>query len=411
VDFSWSVGDTSIAGFDSSTGVLTARRPGTSSLTFSTKGFVPKSWVVQVYAAMVGFDRSRIALRSGQHGKLVASFLDDDNKPATPGTNLTWSSSNVGVARVQTDGTIEAISPGRTVISAVLGDGQPAAAVVFVTGDLLLCSSRSGKSGLYTIAPGAPDDLIPVAADTFSNNIDPTYSPDRTRIAFSSDRFAAGNFDIFVADADGRNPVRLTTDPGLDVQPAWTPDGSHIVFTSSRNGIRQVYVMRFDGTETRQLARVPGGSEDPVVSPDGKRVAFTGLSIDKEARRDIYLVDLSGGVPVSATLTRDLNERLPAFLPSGELVYLLDGKDKKAPSLVLKQVPTGAPPVTLLTSDAPILTIALSSDGERLAWATVRQVDRDKTVLETTLRWRSLTTGAETSVHLLPGEKISSAAF
>lgn len=64
--------------------------------------------------------------------------------------------------------------------------------------------------------------------------------------------------DIFVASADGSNPVRLTQGPGYNGSPAWSPDGRRVAFTSSRDGDPQkramhVYVMDADGSNVRKL--------------------------------------------------------------------------------------------------------------------------------------------------------------
>ena len=58
----------------------------------------------------------------------------------------------------------------------------------------------------------------------------PTWSRDGLRLAFRSDLFAEGNWDIYLIDINGRNPMRLTVDPGDDHYPAWSPEGSEIAF-------------------------------------------------------------------------------------------------------------------------------------------------------------------------------------
>ena len=65
------------------------------------------------------------------------------------------------------------------------------------------------------------------------------------QIAFCSNR--DGNFEIYVMNTDGSNPVRLTNDPAQDVTPAWSPDRTKIAFGSTRTGNTDVYVMNADG--------------------------------------------------------------------------------------------------------------------------------------------------------------------
>lgn len=409
VPIAWSVSDTSIAGFDPATGILTARRAGTTALTFAARGFVPKGWTIEVIPGTIALSRTRLSMRPGDKTPLTANFVDDQGKSIGIATGLEWITSNAAVVRVTTDGSIEALTPGRATISAQPRGGQPVQAMVMVTGDLLVSSTRGGKYGIYTLMSGSPESFLPVIADSFANSVDGVYSPDRTRMLFASDRFGSGNFDIFVADADGRNPVRLTTDPSVDQQPAWSADGNHIVFVSGRSGVRQLYVMNLDGSEVRQLTSLTGGAEQPVVSPDGQRVAFTGYPGARDGQTDIYAMPFDGGPAVPVTSTRDRREERPFFFAGGELGWIEYRKDKNEQDRVVRQ---GGPSVpALLNSDLTVQDVAISRDGARVAWVATRPSERNRNTLEFTFQWRTLASGAETSVRLLPGERITSPAF
>ncbi len=206
-----------------------------------------------------------------------------------------------------------------------------------------------------------------------------------------------------MADADGQNAVRLTNDPGPDLQPVWSPDGQSIVFTGTRSGVKRIMTMQVNGTDLRELVGLPGGAQDPVISPNGNTVAFTGFPVAKNSQSDIYTVSLAGGgAPLVAVGAKDRQEHTPAYLPTGELIYIADRKDKKEMNLVLRR--SSAAP--LVSSDAPISAIAVSPDGSRIAWATSRTMDKNRT--ETALLWRMLPSGTDTPVQLLPGERVAS---
>jgi hypothetical protein len=124
----------------------------------------------------------------------------------------------------------------------------------------------------------------------------PVPSPDGSQILFDSTR--DGNTEIYVVDADGRNPRRLTNDPGEDWGASWSPDGTQIAFNSSRSGDFEIYVMDADGANVRQLTFGDGQSVAPTWSPDGRRVAFTlrdengygqvwSVAVDGTDRRDL----------------------------------------------------------------------------------------------------------------------------
>ena len=79
----------------------------------------------------------------------------------------------------------------------------------------------------------------------------PAWSPDGTRIAFSSER--DGNSDIYVMNPDGSNKVRLTEHAAIDTDPAWSPAGTRIAFTSNRESFPAIWVMNADGTGATRL--------------------------------------------------------------------------------------------------------------------------------------------------------------
>jgi len=105
---------------------------------------------------------------------------------------------------------------------------------------------------------------------------DPAWSPDGARIAFSSDR--NGNHDIYVMSADGSGVTRVTTNPTLDRYPAWSPDGSRLAFSSSQcdDPSRSGYcnpVVFVVGPTGPPVGVGPG--DDPAWSPDGRKIAVT----------------------------------------------------------------------------------------------------------------------------------------
>jgi Tol biopolymer transport system component len=111
------------------------------------------------------------------------------------------------------------------------------------------------------------------------NDVDewgPAWSPDGTSIAFSSTR--DGNSEIYVMDRAGREVTRLTTSDASDGVPAWSPDGTKIAFSSARDdqeGIMfDLYVMDADGTNVTKTIGGPGSEQNPSWSANGRRIAF-----------------------------------------------------------------------------------------------------------------------------------------
>ena len=119
------------------------------------------------------------------------------------------------------------------------------------------------------------------AAENVTNTVEileerPDWSPDRFWIVFErSDPGGTGLRDIYVMDADGSNAVNLTpaTDASSEIEPAWSRDGSRIVFSSDRSEAPGLYTVTPDG---RDPTRLTEGSFDvnPRWSPDGTQIVF-----------------------------------------------------------------------------------------------------------------------------------------
>jgi TolB protein len=75
--------------------------------------------------------------------------------------------------------------------------------------------------------------------------------------------------DIRVIDLETRNIVQLTRDSGDNESPSWSPDGSLIAFSSTREGPSRIYVMTSFGTDQRRLLNLPGEQSQPDWSPNG----------------------------------------------------------------------------------------------------------------------------------------------
>lgn len=81
-------------------------------------------------------------------------------------------------------------------------------------------------------------------------------------------------------NADGSNKRQLTTNPGTDLNPKWTPDGSHVYFGTRRNGSWDIAMAPVDGGEVRVVYQSPMNVGDQQLSPDGAWFYFTGAPTD-----------------------------------------------------------------------------------------------------------------------------------
>ncbi len=111
----------------------------------------------------------------------------------------------------------------------------------------------------------------------------------QAQIAFTSER--DGNREIYVMDADGGKPRKLTDSPLVDWDPSWSPDGRHIAFTANgrpgdwgaRGGDLEIYMMDANGSNPRKLTNNLRQDTDPAWSPDGKHIAYAS-TIDRNKK-------------------------------------------------------------------------------------------------------------------------------
>ncbi|HXE57093.1 MAG TPA: hypothetical protein VNK43_03770, partial [Gemmatimonadales bacterium] len=404
--FRWEVGDTSVVAFDPATGTLTGRALGTTSLSLRLKGFALTNWVVEVIPGGIALSRGRLALAPGERAALTPILLDDKGNALGPVAEARWSSSDPQVARVGADGTVEAAGIGHATVTAGTPWGKSAAAEVYVVGDLLLTSNRRGVGfGIHQLRAAAPEEALPVLADS-AINLDPVWSPDRTRIAFSSNR--SGDFELYLMDADGRNLRRLTEARGVDDDPSWTPDGRQLVFTSERTGTKQIHLLTLETGEIRALTASPGGNQAPVVSPDGRSIAFVSA---RDGNHEVYLMDLDGGNQRNLTRTA-ARESAPRFFPNGDLLYAVDRPGKGAGAALMRLTPATGAATTLGTTDHPVTALAVSRDGETLAYVLGRLVDASRGQTRYSLHLRGAAPGAvPAEVKLQAGEQVATPSF
>ncbi len=158
-------------------------------------------------------------------------------------------------------------------------------------GMLAFVSERDGNSEIYVIN-GDGTGLLRLTHDP-GLDVDPAWSPDGKRIAFASDR--AGSSDIYVMDADGSNLARRTQS-GSSHSPAWSADGKEIAFSSFRGGQDGIYVMSVDGdwANPRLVGFDRGWNTHPAWSPDGERIAFVSDWRGFDFVFDVYVMNADG---------------------------------------------------------------------------------------------------------------------
>ena len=142
----------------------------------------------------------------------------------------------------------------------------------------------------------------------------PSWSPDFSKIAFGSNR--DGNDEIYVMEANGRNPVNLTNHPSWDSAADWSPDGGKIVFYSDREGQSDIYVMDADGANVVNLTNHPAQDRLPSWSPNGQWIAFQST---RDRNWEIYVMEADGNNQTRVTNHPDVDGHPVWVIPDRSL--------------------------------------------------------------------------------------------
>lgn len=158
-----------------------------------------------------------------------------------------------------------------------------------------LMALAAGAFAGYTLKPSASAaapalSIRHVTADVGVTD-DPAVTPNGSLIAYASDRFDGTNRDIWVQQASGGDPVRVTTHAADDGEPAFSPDGSRIAFRSERDG-GGIYIVPALGGSERLLVR---DGRSPAFSPDGKWLVY--LTGGRGTVVSLFVMPAAGGEP------------------------------------------------------------------------------------------------------------------
>ena len=166
--------------------------------------------------------------------------------------------------------------------------------------------------------PHSKAPTAPSSATSMSALID-------TKIAFSSDLHLApslsrpGDREIYVMNSDGTGQTRLTKNAAMDTNPSWSPDGTKIAFSSEgflttgrRSGRTDIYVMNSDGGDLTRITYLTESAGGPSWSPDGTKIAFDAYHPPPNPKymKDIFVMNADG-----TGKTRLTKGRSPSWSP------------------------------------------------------------------------------------------------
>jgi TolB protein len=201
------------------------------------------------------------------------------------------------------------------------------------------------------------------------------------------------SFDIFKADPDGTNLVRLTYTPGYDAEGVYSPKGDRIIFTSVRTGDLELFLMNPDGSGIEQLTDTPGYDGGAFFSLDGEWICWRASrpqgeeltdymdllknGLIRPSKLEIYVMNLKERKPIQLTFNGAANFG-PYFHPSGEKVIFVSNKDDpQKRNFEIYMVDIKTKEVERLTYNPTFDGFPMfSHDGKKLVFASNRNNSR-----------------------------------
>ena len=204
--------------------------------------------------------------------------------------------------------------------------------------------------------------------------------------------------ELFVSKRDGSNIRRLTDAPGYDAEGSYSPDGKLIAFCSMRHAYTgalspedkkrlevdpayfgDIYLMNADGSNVRRLTSTPGYDGGPFFSPDGQRILWRRFN-EKGDTADVYTMKLDGS-DVRRLTDFGAMSWAPYFHPSGDYVIYTANKLGFANfELFLVDALGAKEPVRVTYTDGFDGLPVFSPDGKKLAWTSGRTPEKNSQV-------------------------------
>lgn len=205
--------------------------------------------------------------------------------------------------------------------------------------------------------------MAPITSDQ-SIALSPAWSPEGSLLLFTSYRGGAGP-RLFVISAAGGKPFLVSGRPGLNTSGSYSPDGREIVCTLSQDGNSEIYVLDARGGSPQRLTNSRGIDTSPAWSPTGREIAFTS---DRTGTPQVHVMDHEGGNLRRLTYDVDYTDS-PAWSPKGDRIAFVARTGGGFDIYVCRADGTGA---RLVVSGGSNENPRWSPDGRHLVFSSTR---------------------------------------
>jgi Tol biopolymer transport system component/uncharacterized protein YjdB len=420
----WRSLDSSIV-FDSATGQARGRRSGTATIAVSvpTVGVeaITRFVHVRVVAGGLRLPRTRLGIGVGEHLPLDVQLLDDQRNPVgSANSYLNWTAAPDTVARVDNNEII-ALKPGHAVLTGRAGWDSTITVDLFVVGDMLVMGQYQGHGELL-MKWNNGQNFTPLTHDS-TIELQAAWSPDLTRILFAARPpvLPPGRRNmpeaLYLIRSDGTGRVKLTDDTTVVRFPSFIDD-NHVVFDwNAGSRFPQVWTgeLRHDSlVGLRQVTALTPGAPNtaPAASRDGRRLAYISLretSPGSHVVYGLYQANIDGTDERLKTAAPG-GQRLedPVYSADGHILYFLRSEaGRPGGQRVYRVAAEGADTAVAVTPPGMFVSsFSVSGDGNSLALATLEQAQGNAQPAQHVMIY-DIASGQSHSIDA-PGEVLSS---
>ena len=243
------------------------------------------------------------------------------------------------------------------------------------TGQIAFASARSGIPQLYLV--NIDGTALTQLTEIETGACQPSWSPDGFQLVFISPCSKRAEFyettyresSLYLINVDGTGLKALTTVPGSDFDPDWSPDGKRIAFTSVRDGYKQIYVLDVGSLAITRLTNTNADieSSQPSWSYDGRTITYT---VKRVGAYQVWTMNAIGGESVQLVRSgQALWDFSPVWGPDGKIVFFNQRwRNTTRPWLMKVDYGELDPAPVRLNFPTPIEDVEVSPDGIWLAF-------------------------------------------